>query len=135
MISVSTMLHLLAAAPSAAAFDGLVLHTRDSHAQTRRGAVDGLTQLLRSEPGSEAAALVQSVLAAPAPGGKGGGPPPAQALLGVMRAVTADADASVRSSAGKCFWALHALLGRECDALLGNLEPAQQKLLKRCRPA
>ena len=88
-----------------------------------------LTQLLSSgaaaaEPPTPAAlAVLQHALAHPAP------------LFGALKAVTADADAQVRSAAGKCYWALHAHCAAESDDFMAKLDPAQQKMLKRCRPA
>ena len=35
----------------------------------------------------------------------------------------------------KCYWALHAHCAAESDGFMAKLDPAQQKMLKRCRPA
>jgi len=56
-------------------------------------------------------------------------------LLGALKSLTADANAPVRTAAGKCYWALHTLRPSESDELFAKLEPAQQKMLKRCRPS
>ena len=40
LISLSTMLKVMAAAPSEKALEMVLAHTRDSHHQTRRGAVE-----------------------------------------------------------------------------------------------
>ena len=55
-------------------------------------------------------------------------------LFGALKAVTADADAAVRTAAGKCFWALHAQRPNESGDFMAKLDPAQQKMLKRCQP-
>ena len=123
IISSSTVLALMAAAPSQAAHDIIIAHCKDSHHQTRRGCVECLTQQLRSDTAEPVgAAALQYALQHLAP------------LYGALKAVTADADAAVRSAAGKCFWALHALRLAESDDFVAKLEPAQQKMLKRCQP-
>ena len=113
----------MAAAPSQPAHDIIVAHCRDSHHQTRRGCVECLTQQLRSDPTEpHGAAALQHALEKLGP------------LFGALKAVTADADASVRTAAGKCFWALHAHRPNECADFMAKLDPAQQRMLKRCQP-
>ena len=111
------------AAPSQPAHDIIVAHCRDSHHQTRRGCVECLTQQLRSDPTEpHGAAALQHALEKLGP------------LFGALKAVTADADASVRTAAGKCFWALHAHRPNGCGDFMAKLDPAQQRMLKRCQP-
>ena len=123
IISSSTVLALMAAAPSQPAHDIIVAHCRDSHHQTRRGSVECLTQQLRSDATEPTgAAALQHALEKLGP------------LFGALKAVTADADAAVRTAAGKCFWALHAQRPNESGDFMAKLDPAQQKMLKRCQP-
>ena len=113
----------MAAAPSQPAHDIIVAHCRAAHHQTRRGCVECLTQQLRRAPTApHGAAALQHALEKLGP------------LLGARKAVTADADASVRTAAGKCFWALHAHRPTECADFMAKLDPAQQRMLKRCQP-
>ena len=122
-ISSSTVLALMAAAPSQPAHDIIIAHCRDSHHQTRRGSVECLTQQLRSDATEPTgAAALQHALEKLGP------------LFGALKAVTADADAAVRTAAGKCFWALHAQRPNESGDFMAKLDPAQQKMLKRCQP-
>lgn len=114
--SSDTLQAVVGATPTAPVLATLVSWSSDSHHQTRRACLEGIGTILRAEAPTAVSAAQHG------------------AILGVVKARTADADPLVRGAAAKTFWLVHSFCPDKADALLPTLDPAQQKLLKRNRP-
>jgi len=120
-ISVSSheaTLALLGAAPSPAAFAVLLTALRDEHFQARRASVDYIRHMLSTDA-AERVVPVDKV----------------SPLLAETKLLIADADSTVRASASKLFWDLHAKHPAQATELLSRLDPSRQKMLKRNKPS
>ena len=111
-------------APGAAnAADVVVAHARDSHHQTRRGAVECIVALL-SDANAGSVAREHLLHHREAAG----------ALRGAVKAAVADADKDVRGASVRLYWTLHRLQPDECAKLLNAMESQAQKMIKRAKP-
>ena len=62
-------------------------------------------------------------------------PPQAAAFASAIRALVCDTDATVRATAASAFWELHRRSVADADAILPQVQPPQQKLIQRSKPA
>ena len=138
----------------------LVQWSSDSHHQTRRACVEAISSYLNAV--DAASVTPQQISAGDVPRARQRDAPPnthlfnrptlvnhlprhpqnpqistrpcPSAVMGVLKARTADANNLVRNVAAKTFWQVNGLSPERVDAVLPTLEPAQQKMLKRNRP-
>jgi hypothetical protein len=106
---------LVSAAPSLETMGVLLSAVSSPHHQTRRGVAELCGRLCAS--GLELSHAQGA------------------ALANATRALVTDGDTTVRTAAAITFWAVRELFAAEADSILSKIQPPQQKLIQRCKPA